>query len=486
MNVSRRSEAVGTLAPVCVRRLRDARNQLMAAAVVLVFILIASAVLIVIKLSSKPSEEDTTKVADLTYKMPPSTTIPASTDKEEPETTEETPTSTASTTSAGKTLDAYPLLCTYGTDTNRSTLFPDDGLCDLIFYDSAYKHGRSIPTLPASLGESMNAVLSASLSYKTTEIGIAFAFDHVATLRSDMKADKFLEPFWDRHVYHFGIIDMPAFGVRYTNVTEVFIVLKELSALAQKNPNAVQPPYIVLGAVPLALAGDYASQMRRGHFAYGDSQVSDCKVHPPTILTKPLASQGYQYDLGSFEFKSLGSDKDRCSPFQKDAANALKQIHDGGVSAKWLLSVGMKGRWTKLYPRSKFHPSSHCKQDPQAEPFGNYAQVCTDNYLKSHLKYSDALDAMYTYNDGSNTMFMYDDEEGLCKKMCYIKSKHEALEFGLAVYDLEYEDYNNNCSARNRFGAFSRLKMVRKIIDYFRSSSGGGDCENDIPCAKRL
>ncbi|XP_054923944.1 uncharacterized protein [Dermacentor andersoni] len=226
---------------------------------------------------------------------------------EEPQEIEEAPTSTAYTTKRAS--DAYPLLCTYGTETNGSTLFPDDGLCDLIFYDSAYKHDRNLPTLPASLSESMNAVLSASLGYRTTEIGIAFAYDHMATLLKDMKADRFLEAFWDRHAYHFGIVDMPAFGVEYKDIIQVFVVLKvrELSALAQKNPNANEPPYIVLGAVPLKHADDYASQMRavysptlfisQGHFAFGDSKVPDCRVYPPTILTKPLASQGYLYDL---------------------------------------------------------------------------------------------------------------------------------------------------------------------------------------------
>ncbi|KAH7950245.1 hypothetical protein HPB49_021555 [Dermacentor silvarum] len=428
--------------------------------------------------ANKQSEEDTTKITVLTYKMPPSTTIPASSEHDEPETTEEAPTSTARTE---RISDAYPLLCTYGTKTNTSTLFPDDGLCDFIFYDSAYNHGRNSPTSPASFSESMKAVLAASLRYKTTEIGIAFAFDYMATLRSDMKAGKVLEEFWNWRVYHFGIVDMPAFGIVHKDITEVFVVLKELSALAQQNPGDVELPYIVLGAVPLQLANDYALQMRRGHFAYGDSDLPDCKAVPPTMLTKPPKSPGYPYDL----VISLGSDKARCSPFQNGAVNALKQIHDEGGWSKWLLSVGMKGRWTKLGPRSQFQPLSPCEQDPMAEPFGNYAQVCTDNDLNSHLKYSDALDAMYTYNVGSRIMFMYDDEQGICRKVCNIKSRHWALQFGLAAYDLEYEDYSNNCSTRNRFGAFSRLKMVRKIVDYFRRSSGGGDCASDVPCANR-
>ncbi|XP_049523441.1 uncharacterized protein LOC125945554 [Dermacentor silvarum] len=88
-------------------------------------------------------------------------------------------------------------------------------------------------------------------------------------------------------------------------------------------------------------------------------------------------------------------------------------------------------------------------------------------YLRYNLKYSEALDAMYTYDNSLFVMFMYDDEEGLCRKVCNIKSKHEALEFGLAVYDLDYEDYYNNCSARNLFGAFSRLKMVRRLSTTF-------------------
>ncbi|KAH6943599.1 hypothetical protein HPB50_024786 [Hyalomma asiaticum] len=126
-------------------------------------------------ISIAPSGPKSTKDDEpgLTYAMP-APTVTASQDVREPETTEEAP---VVTPYKKKPLDAQPLLCTYGAETNTTTLFPGDGLCDLIFYDSAYKHNRDIPNVPSSFSESMNAVLSHSSNYKATEIGIGFTYE---------------------------------------------------------------------------------------------------------------------------------------------------------------------------------------------------------------------------------------------------------------------------------------------------------------------
>ncbi|XP_070379085.1 uncharacterized protein [Dermacentor albipictus] len=378
-----------------------------------------------------------------------------------------------------RVLDAYPLLCTYGMHTNQSTQFPDDGLCDLIFFDSAYKDNTNLLSLPSSFGENMNAFLSAARHYGRTDFGVAFAYEYRFKLRVDLTVTNPvpLEEIWKRGISDFGIVDMPAFGVQYNDIQETFATLKELKAVAERKADAVRPPYIVLGAVPLASAGVYASKMRnlftptmfisQGHYAFGDSHVTFCRVTPTTLLRKGTAWRDYPYDL-------------------TEAVAALQKIKDEGGSAKLLVSVGMKSRLTTV--AEDIVPSMYtapCIHDVNARAFNSYVEICTDNYWRSRLQYNNLFTAMYAADPSDSRRFVYDDEYSLCQKMCSIKgSLGHRVRFGIAVYDLEYEDYLDRCSWLNKFGAFSRVKMVRKIVDYFRNSEDSDlrECPQNLSC----
>ncbi|KAK8787799.1 hypothetical protein V5799_022429 [Amblyomma americanum] len=253
----------------------------------------------------------------------------------------------------GPALDASTLMCTYGTETNTTTMFPEDGVCDLIFFDSAYKKYINVPTQPQTFGTGMKSFLAAASRYESTEFGVAFAYLYIDRLTADVKRTNptMLEVFWRSGVFHFGIIDMPASGVSHDNIRGVFTLLKT------------------------------------------------------------------------------------------DAVSALQRIQETGASTKLLVSFSMKGRWTVVKPNFPLELSSECYADQSAKPFGTYVG------------------------------------------MCQLKSQNDRLKFGIAIYDLEYDDYNNSCSDLNIYGAFSRLKMVRKVVEHFRSSlAGSGGCEYDVPC----
>ncbi|XP_054923943.1 uncharacterized protein [Dermacentor andersoni] len=161
-------------------------------------------------------------------------------------------------------LDRQTLLCTYGTRTNQSALFPDDGLCDLIFFDSIYKENQNLRWATATFGGSLRRMLDVTSNYRSTEFGVAFAYENRASLRSEFKktSQNPLEVFWSRNVPNFGIVDVPAMGASYKEIGEVYRALRELSKAANKNPDLVKPPHIVLGAVPINHEDFYGTQMR--------------------------------------------------------------------------------------------------------------------------------------------------------------------------------------------------------------------------------
>ncbi|XP_077490946.1 uncharacterized protein LOC144101686 [Amblyomma americanum] len=469
------------------QRVVDAGSQLFAAGFIVALIAGMALAVVILKLRYDHADE-TPAETDLTYRLPKpnatatttATSVPTTTEdlETEPTTKETTSTSTGTTR---EILDRQTLFCTYGTRTVKGTMFPDDGLCDLVYFDSIYKWNQNLLSQPQRFSENLLAFLEKTATYQQTEVGVAFAYEKVANLRADLNKSNAqpLDTFWKRGVRNFGIIDMPAFGVKASDISKVFLALRELSTEANKKPSLIKPPHIVLGALPFKLEDYYGNKIRdvqdptlfitQSHYSFGDNEVPDCTVLPPTLLLKPQGSQSYYYDLS-------------------DAALALRRMQIVAGSVQWLVSVGMKGRWTKVKPDAPLHMGSPCEHDARALSFGSYAQVCKDKALRPHLHYDPSYEAVGT-RDSSRNMFVYDNEEGLCRKLCSLKFQNKAnraLRFGVAVYDLDYEDDRNACTDLNKFGAFSRLKMVRRVVDYYGSlPADGSDCVDAVPCVLR-
>ncbi|KAL1427320.1 hypothetical protein MTO96_017608 [Rhipicephalus appendiculatus] len=380
----------------------------------------------------------------------------------------------SSTVPKKKVLGAYPLLCTYGMQTNGSTLFPEDGLCDLIFFDSAYKDNQNVLSLPSSFGDNMKAFLAAATSYRVTDFGVAFAYEYRIALRADLTATNPvpLEVFWKKGIGDFGIIDMPAFDVEENDIHDTFATLKELNAVAKQKPDAARPPYIVLGGALRLPPHVYASEMRdmfsptllinHGHYAFADSDVPFCAVVPPTMR---LHVQNYPYNIIT-------------------AVSVLQSLSYEDVSAKLLLSVGMKGRSTTALPGEPALPGGRCLHDVKAKAFRSYVEVCTDAFWSTQLKYDTLRYDAYTFDASERKWFIFDDEYAICEKICRMREAYTfPVRYGIAVYDLEYEDYSNKCSWLNKFGAFSRVKMSRKIVEYFSNYDVNDfpHCEREVP-----
>ncbi|KAL3196970.1 hypothetical protein MRX96_053936 [Rhipicephalus microplus] len=63
-------------------------------------------------------------------------------------------------------------------------------------------------------------------------------------------------------------------------------------------------------------------------------------------------------------------------------------------------------------------------------------------------------------------MLAYEDEKSLRQKLCFAKANQTAVAFGVAVYDLDYEDADNTCANQNTNGAYSRLQTARTVAKY--------------------
>ncbi|XP_077490942.1 uncharacterized protein LOC144101682 [Amblyomma americanum] len=377
-----------------------------------------------------------------------------------------TATPSSSTQSPRMVMDKQPLVCTMGSRTSSAQMFPPDTLCEYIIYDSIEKDNRNPLASPNQWGNDLRIFIDAYARYTTTAFGIGFAYDKVSTLVRQLRAaisSSLLEPFWEKDIFHFGILDTATRNARQVDVELALDALKALDTEVQAQRQLGNPSFIFLAGLITGenwlafynekFANFYKPDLfiAQGHYFYGDNTLRNCRVMPPTLLSRPAGvEETYQHDLNL-------------------AAASLNRLSARGLPIVWALSVTMKGRWTMTLPLQGFDDFfSGCVHNASAPSFGSYAEICTNTSF-FHGSYSQAVNAVLSVHDTDNLLFAYDNEVGLCRKLCTVKSQRLSVPFGIAVYDLDYEDFSNTCGAVNKYGAFSRLQAIRIILNFFRT-----------------
>ncbi|XP_037572193.2 uncharacterized protein LOC119454297 isoform X2 [Dermacentor silvarum] len=323
-----------------------------------------------------------------------------------------------------------PLVCVMGEKTSSANAFPDDGLCDYIFFDSLYKNGRNMVSRKATYSNSLNTFLNEHPPYQTTSLGVGFSYHYLPMAEEELKGrnPSPLASFWQQDVYHVGILDTPT--LMPENQTKAAIsTLKEIDSLLETRRQLGKVLISVLAipdpeldwslefAIYFSDVGFTPSMViSLGHYRFGDNTVKNCVIMPPTRhpfdLPPDDIARDYNYDLSTAVF-------------------SIRELYHKRASSRGLVSVTMKGRWT--VPMSPDHVDffSRCLSDPSSKSdFGSYTELCS------------------------------------------AKDQDRELKFGIAAYDIDYDDYENQCGFLNKYGRHSRLKQLKMIIDYFRTQSG--------------
>ncbi|KAL1413896.1 hypothetical protein MTO96_007945 [Rhipicephalus appendiculatus] len=106
---------------------------------------------------------------------------------------------------------------------------------------------------------------------------------------------------------------------------------------------------------------------------------------------------------------------------------------------------------------------------PRRRFFGSYTEVCKTPPFSTNLLHEAQRYAMRAFDPGTRRMFVFDDEQSLCQKLCFAKANLTDVAFGVAVYDLDYEDTDDTCSNLNSMGPYSRLQIVSNVAKFLAS-----------------
>ncbi|XP_054923785.1 uncharacterized protein [Dermacentor andersoni] len=127
----------------------------------------------------------------------------------------------------------------------------------------------------------------------------------------------------------------------------------------------------------------------------------------------------------------------------------------------------MKGRWTVLKAGQPPNFLSLCEHDPGAESFGSYADVCDDPDFDHDFYYNSTVYGSLFRSLSNGQMFSFDNEWTLLEKLCRLKAQYLSVTFGIAAFDVDYDDFLGICSSTNYFGEFSRICTLKDLVDFF-------------------
>lgn len=355
------------------------------------------------------------------------------------------------------------LICTFGTKLNPTTVFPPDGLCDFIFFDSLYQNGTN--KLDGDSSPNFMYFMEKAMEHNETTFGVGLDFESYADIEEFLNSDQAsptLQQLVRGGIHHYGVINTPVTPLWTTEVERALNVLKAFDSLMQEEETEDTPLYTAFTAslYSKALLTNFTTLFKTvftpdllilyGHFFAGDQSWPDCQVVPPTFDTPP-ESGAYIYSL-----KTAHSNV-------KDLQRADLPAHTAAVS------VAMFGRWYK--PRHVDQSSavgepgnyslfSMCEPTGDDEQFGSVAQVCRLPMWSSRV-YSTKHRSEYCYDSNMARIFTFDTSRTLREKLCSQKGRVMSVDYALAAFNLEYADGRGDCGE----GDFAELRALRRLVD---------------------
>ncbi|KAL1427308.1 hypothetical protein MTO96_017596 [Rhipicephalus appendiculatus] len=273
-----------------------------------------------------------------------------------------------------------------------------------------------------------------------------------------------LEHFFGQDICNFGILDTPSDGLDRSTLEDMLESLKLIDGFV-KSKGASPKTCSTVIAVPTPDTGLEKIYLEifpkiftpsvvviLSHYVEGDNTFHDCHVVPPTMLIRPhflTTGSSYKFDMDS-------------------AAKSIEKMISRGMDATWALSVTMKGRWTKPKAGELVDFLSECEHDPSAESFGRFADACVDPHFSNGTYNEWGFQGTMYVNKDDGRVLSFDNYANILEKLCRLRAQYLTFAYGIAAYDVDYEDYSHVCRAVSRLGKFTRLFILSFVPDYFK------------------
>ncbi|KAH6936706.1 hypothetical protein HPB50_020910 [Hyalomma asiaticum] len=396
-----------------------------------------------------------------------------------------------------KPVSRSPLVCVFGNRVDWKMHFPEDGLCDMVFYDSLYVHQGNTFQAGANFTADLRRWLAVVKAYNVTEPGIAVTSMSVEKARHDVSTAKGNATFHQLRasgVRHYGVLDF--FPTNLTEPRYVQTVLRLFATLKKMHASHVPKgksfeQYLALGVVYVkhtdkkvytaiekaASKGQIQLVILRTHLGSRDDAFGgDCRITGSTVWGKPVSEQ--HPSIASSRFM-------RISLLGESTLSYLRQRRSSFGESTWLLmSVSLAGRWYASQDggsgKDAYAVGAKCKQfefRTGPEELGSRISACTEQHYVAHVARDKQREVMSTYDGSAGLAFVFDSEltlyakasaHSVCKARNALK---DVRPIGLAVFDAELDDWSNTCKSWNKFGNYTLMRTARKTVDAIENAT---------------
>ncbi|XP_064484697.1 uncharacterized protein LOC135397212 [Ornithodoros turicata] len=358
-----------------------------------------------------------------------------------------------------------PLLCHYSSRAGRSTAFPEDGLCDIIYHihldvdhvfstdPTAWNFKDQLSVFLENAREAVKTMYGVSIWYKRGR----FTLNRLQTA----EGQKALGALWDMNVKHYGMLRIFGSLQEIGDIQATHLkLLKTLRVMQRKLSEQTQDRryhYLALG-----LQLDYSEWERhkrafvaklseittqfpvdlfilRSHM-YVFHPEEQCRVHGPALWHKSFNSH-----LPSLEA-------------------AAKILNMTAISHQTivLLSLTLSSMLYSVpgLQESKKVIGARCSNFTTAYEH----QTCNLPAGFSLPKKDEAGQVMYSVNKDKRLVYTWDTIKTLQAKMNQTFHAYDRQRFGFAALNFMYEDYSNVCNDTVFGMGFHRLRAIRKML----------------------
>ncbi|XP_075741776.1 uncharacterized protein LOC142792737 [Rhipicephalus microplus] len=371
---------------------------------------------------------------------------------------------------------AQSVICHYGSNEETVVALPPDGVCDYTFCEQFYT--RSHKGFLEGMTADQATFMESAGRHTRTEYGISFPVVALGAVHLDLSkeaAASSVSRYWGMRFYHYGFVTMEL-GRSYKELTHVLEVLKMVKKLVTPLTwRQDRPSYTAIGwnEKDTSMVKDAVRTMKttlmpdfiivHGHRVYAGSNPSPERVSAPTNMFVDKDTSAIVQTLGQ-------------------AIQSLKALSRTRITAALALSVSMSAFGYNLKNADLPDGTGAMFQeanDSSVPPFTEYRHVCgyPGDYFYSRERYNYSYNFRYRYQDGR--ILLWDTEGSLREKMCRLKRNYTKVPYSLAAYDLDWDDEEDTCAFANWFGAYSRVKMVRVLSDFFHDGFSRAHDEAD-------
>ncbi|XP_054928435.1 uncharacterized protein [Dermacentor andersoni] len=343
------------------------------------------------------------------------------------------------------------LVCSYGESGVVKTMVPSDGLCDVVFYTDVTYDGDAEAIVPKDGGPAFDVLKSAAKKYTRTSFGTSMATGAIADATKEKKSELMaaMADLFSAKMLHFGMLNVENIE-DYDNLKDADLQYIKVADEFLKRKASARSYHKALG---LSLRdGSKGAKIldaaKRVSDDFPELTMVIIKLHTenfgPAGDHWPLAPNPDDVDLSEHNALSLAAIKD-------DMEEQLEAISSQGKYA--LLSFAM---FARTYRMKKTWNGAAAREMSESSLNMDYSSVCK---MKTE-KDTEDTGTLYASDEHKKFLALFDSASTFTKKANKRLSMMPRNFTGLAVYNVEMDDYKGACGK----GKFVRLKAIKSAL----------------------